>query len=270
MAFHSSVWFWFGSSPFPIRFDQYHSSVETQPDPIFADPRLARIYDDVDGERDDLDHYVGIVEEFDAQRVIDVGCGTGELACRLARLGINVIGVDPAQASLDVARTKPGADLVTWIHGDTSSLPGAAPADLALMTGNVAQVFTTDAAWRETLLGVAAVLTTDGRLVFETRDPSQRAWESWDTGGATTVVSTEHGDVATSTTLLDVSGPLVTFRHEYCFAGTDDVITSESTLRFRTLDEIEHSLATCGFAMDEVRDAPDRPNREFVVLARCI
>jgi hypothetical protein len=38
-------------------------------------------------------------------------------------------------------------------------------------------------------------------------------------------------------------------------------------LRFRTLGEIERSLQTAGFTVDEVRDAPDRPGREFVVLA---
>ena len=32
------------------------------PDPIFADPRLAAIYDDLDGVRDDLDFYVALAE----------------------------------------------------------------------------------------------------------------------------------------------------------------------------------------------------------------
>jgi 2-polyprenyl-3-methyl-5-hydroxy-6-metoxy-1,4-benzoquinol methylase len=74
------------------------------PDNHFADPRLAAIYDDLDDDRSDLDHYVQLVFENGARTVLDVGCGTGSLACRLAELGLNVTGVDPAEASLDVAR----------------------------------------------------------------------------------------------------------------------------------------------------------------------
>jgi len=55
------------------------------PDAIFADRRLAAIYDQLDADRRDLDAYVAIVHEFEAQTVLDVGCGTGNLACMLAR-----------------------------------------------------------------------------------------------------------------------------------------------------------------------------------------
>ena len=52
----------------------------------------------------------------DGERIVDVGCGTGTFACLLAGQGLEVVGVDPALASLDVARGKPGADAVRWIH----------------------------------------------------------------------------------------------------------------------------------------------------------
>jgi len=45
------------------------------------------------------------------------------------------------------------------------------------------------------------------------------------------------------------------------------VVTSDSTLRFRTSDEVESSLAACGYRVLDVRDAPDRPGREFVYMA---
>ena len=76
------------------------------PDQIFADPRLAAIYDDIDGDRADLDHYEAIVDKLGARSVLDIGCGTGVLACRLARRGVTMIGLDPAHASLAVARAK--------------------------------------------------------------------------------------------------------------------------------------------------------------------
>ena len=51
-----------------------------------------------------------MVDELAARSVLDVGCGTGTFACLLAQRGIDVIGVDPAGASLDIARRKPYAD----------------------------------------------------------------------------------------------------------------------------------------------------------------
>jgi SAM-dependent methyltransferase len=146
------------------------------PDRIFAEPRLARLYDAVDDDRSDLDAYLAMVGEFGARRVLDIGCGTGTLACLLAARGIEVIGADPAGASLDVARRKPGADRVRWLQAAAADLPAGLEADLATMTGNVAQVFVTDQDWAAALAAARGALRPGGRLVFETRDPARAAW----------------------------------------------------------------------------------------------
>jgi 2-polyprenyl-3-methyl-5-hydroxy-6-metoxy-1,4-benzoquinol methylase len=65
------------------------------PDTIFAHPRLSAVYDAFDGPRDDLAAYVSIAGELGADRVLDVGCGTGSLAVLLARTGRTVVAVDP-------------------------------------------------------------------------------------------------------------------------------------------------------------------------------
>ncbi|MEU7881788.1 class I SAM-dependent methyltransferase [Microbispora bryophytorum] len=72
------------------------------PDPIFAHPRLAAVYDAFDGDRADLDACLAIADELGADRVLDVGCGTGCLAILLADSGRTVMGVDPAEASLRI------------------------------------------------------------------------------------------------------------------------------------------------------------------------
>jgi ubiquinone/menaquinone biosynthesis C-methylase UbiE len=69
-------------------------------DVMFAEPRLADIYDAVEFDRSDLDAYVALVEEFNARSLLDLGCGTGTFACLLARRAKSVIGVDPAAASI--------------------------------------------------------------------------------------------------------------------------------------------------------------------------
>ncbi|HEX7131605.1 MAG TPA: methyltransferase domain-containing protein [Iamia sp.] len=241
-------------------------------DAIFAHPRLAAQYDRLEEDRADLDHYEALVDELGARSVLDVGCGTGTFAIRLARTGRDVVGVDPAAASLAVARAKPGAGRVRWIDGDATTLPadltGNGPIDVAVMTGNVAQVFVTDEAWAATLAGIHAALRPGGHLVFETRRPEVRAWESWDGLGGRT------DDLEWWYDLLEVAEPLVSFRWSFRFTSPDDeegeLLTSDSTLRFRTRPELEASLATAGFAVDEVRDAPDRPGLEMVFVARRI
>lgn len=116
----------------------------------FREPRLAAVYDALDPERSDLDQYEQIVhEQFGASSVLDIGCGTGVLALRLAARGLSVIGLDPAEAPVDVARGKPGAQTVSWHVGTTDTLPPM-QVDAATMTANVAQVFLGDEDFRET------------------------------------------------------------------------------------------------------------------------
>lgn len=237
------------------------------PDAIFADSRLASLYDAFDGPRDDLAGYLQIVDELGARDVLDLGCGTGSLALLLAERGCQVVAVDPAGASLDVARAKAGAELVTWIHGDAAEAPPTC-FDVAVMTGNVAQVFLTDDEWTSALAGARAALRDGGRLVFETRRPADRAWERWAAEPGPVVRNVPAvGPVEQRLEVTDIEAPLVSFRHTFSFAD-GLVLTSRSTLRFRELDEIERDLAVAGFALREVRDAADRPGREYVVIAQ--
>jgi SAM-dependent methyltransferase len=189
------------------------------------------------------------------------------LACWLGRLGVEVVGVDPAEASLEVAKGKEFADRVRWIHGDATTLPPL-EVDLAVMTGNVAQVFLTDEDWLATLRGVRDALRPGGRFVFETRDPARRAWEEW-TREHTHVVTELPGvgEVERWSDLVEVKLPFVSFRGTYVFASDGAVVTSDSTLRFRERSELEESLRTAGFAVDDVREAPDRPGKEFVFVS---
>lgn len=239
-----------------------------EPDSAFADPRQAVLYDVFDDDRSDLDVYVAIAAELGARHVVDIGCGTGSLAVRLAGEGLSVVGVDPATASLDVARTKPYADRVTWMNGDATALAAlSVDADMAVMTGNVAQVFVSDADWSDTLAAVHAALRPGGWFVFETRRPEARAWEDWDI--APTRVDLPDGRSAVVTrTVTGVDLPLVTFEGSTTIG--DEILTSSSTLRYRDRPEIEHNLFSHGFTVSDVRDAPDRPGKEYVFVARAL
>jgi SAM-dependent methyltransferase len=236
------------------------------PDAIFADPRLVRLYDPLDPDRSDLDLYLAMAEEFGARLVIDVGCGTGTFACLLANRGVDVIGVDPAEASLDVARKKPGAEQVRWIRGDSSAVTSLG-ADLVTMTGNVGQVFLDDDQFARVLRDLASAVRPGGRVVFEVRDPERRAWESWNRAATWRRTDVSGiGTVISWVDLVEVALPFVTFSWTYEFEESGRVLTSESTLRFRSREEIESAVAESGLMVEDVRDAPDRPGLEFVFI----
>ena len=146
---------------------------------------------------------------------------------------------------------------------------GVGAVDAVTMTANVAQVFLTDADWLATLAAAHAALRLGGRLIFESRDPARRAWEGWTeerTRSTTDILGV--GRVTDWVQVTEVDGELVTFESPNVFEADGTLITSRSTLRFRPRQAIEESLAACGFALDGVRDAPDRPGRELVFVAR--
>ncbi|WP_435129864.1 class I SAM-dependent methyltransferase [Actinacidiphila sp. bgisy144] len=237
-------------------------------DECYGHARLAALYDPLDPDRGDLAAYLALADEVGARSVLDIGCGTGVLALLLADRGLDVVGVDPALASVEVARAKPGADRVRWLHGDATALPPLR-VDLATMTGNAAQAVTDQDVWRATLRGAYDALRPGGHLVFETRDPDRRAWEGWTRANSHQVAEVPGAGVIESWhELTSVALPLVTFRATYVFAADGVTLTSDSTLRFRTRAEVEADLAAAGFEVAGVRDAPDRPGLEFVFLAR--
>ncbi|HTZ29012.1 MAG TPA: class I SAM-dependent methyltransferase [Streptosporangiaceae bacterium] len=238
------------------------------PDAIFAHPRLAQVYDAFDGPRDDLPAYTGIADELGAHRVLDAGCGTGTLAILLAGTGRSVIGADPAAASLDVAMSKDARSAVTWVHAGAAAIPPA-NADLAVMTGNVAQVFLTGEDWAQALRAIGAALRPLGYLVFETRRPERRAWEEWAAGSGPVIRDIPRiGRVEQRFEITAMNLPFVSFRYTYTFRDDGAVIASDSTLRFRGREELESSLAAQGYEVLEVRQARDRPGHEFVFITQ--
>lgn len=116
---------------------------------------------------------------------------------------------------------------------------------------------------------VFRALRPGGQLVFETRDPGPRAWREWNRAASYAVTEIDGvGAVETWVEVTAVDLPLVSFRHPWVFPSDGQVLTSDSTRCFRTRDEVESALVAQGSVVEDVRDAPDRPEREFVFVAR--
>jgi SAM-dependent methyltransferase len=236
-------------------------------DKLFSLPELARLYDPLDPDRRDLTAYVETLAELGARSVLDIGCGTGTFALMLAQRGVKVIGIDPAEASIEVARSKPDAERVHWVQADATSPPPCA-VDAVTMTGNVAQVFLDDEEWSRVLRSARRSLRPGGHLIFETRDPDARAWDGWTREGTTrTAHAPGVGDVLCWEDVTDVDWPRVSFQTTFSFPDAS-LITSTSTLRFRSRDEVLADLMDAEFEPAQVRGAPDRPDLEFVFVAR--
>jgi SAM-dependent methyltransferase len=239
----------------------------------FTDPRLVAIYDTVNAYDADAQprFYRQLAAELGARSIVDLGCGTGLITRDLARLGYQVTGVDPAPGMLDVARHRPDGDRVHWIDGDADRL-GTPGADLAVMTGHVAQFLLTDEDWDAALLALYAALRPGGHLAFESRNPAAREWEDWTRAARRSVSDPVVGRVDTWTDVQDVRDAIVSCTNHYAFASTGEELVSPIRLRFRTGEELARSLTDAGFVVEHTygdwdRRPAGRTTRELIFVA---
>jgi 2-polyprenyl-3-methyl-5-hydroxy-6-metoxy-1,4-benzoquinol methylase len=142
----------------------------------FRHPRLVEIYDAQFAWCREDEFFLEFVNETPPARAADVGCGTGRLTLALAAAGHQVTGVDPARASLDAARAKPGAEHVRWTEGTSGALSDAAY-DVAMMTAHVAQFLVDDGDRHGTLRDLHRALVPAGGSPSIPRHPLARIWE---------------------------------------------------------------------------------------------
>ena len=191
---------------------------------------------------------------------------------RFVGAGYAVIGLDPSAPMLEVARRRPEARGARWIHGPVTTLD-VRDGDLVFMAGHVAQFFLTDESWHEALTTIHAALRSDGRLAFETRNPVARAWETCTPDRTRrTMRDPVLGEIETWTEVVDVRGDVVvTTQQHYRFAG--ERLAAQTTLRFRTADEVSRSLLNAGFVIEHRYGGWDRRpftahDDEIVVVVR--
>lgn len=240
-------------------------------DAAFARHDMAILYDSFNTHGADGDFYLSLAQG--PCRILDLGCGTGSVALRLARLGHTVTGLDPAPGMLDVARQKDRAGTVRWIAGDARDFDLGETFDLIIMTGHVFQVFLDDAETLAVLSSARSHLAEGGRLVFESRNPPARAWESWTeelTREQTDVPGI--GPVEVYYQVREAWGDFVRFDAVFTLLESGERRISESTLRFPGRDTIARLLADAGFSsvkwLGDWDGTPFHPHSpEIIVIA---
>lgn len=130
------------------------------------------------------------------QRVLDLACGTGDLALAAAARGAEVIGLDLAPRMIHLARAKAGAGQVRFLAGDMTALP-LTPASVDVVTTGygLRNVPDLDRAIAE----IARVLRPGGRfLSLDFERPAHAAWRrayfTYLTVVGATVGTLLHGD----------------------------------------------------------------------------
>lgn len=240
----------------------------------FTHPGIVAAYDLMNGYDPGTqpDFYRNLARDIGQRvRIIDLGCGTGLVSAVLADDGHEVFGVEPSSAMLEAARSKDTEDRVTWALGGHESIESW-NADLAIMSGHVAQFFVDDEEWVLALASLRRGLRDGGVLSFESRNPDAREWARWGRHRQRVEVP-GYGLLEQWTEVRDMSNGVLSYEMHYRFVDAGEELVASDRLRFRTLDELTESLVGAGFTVDEVYGdwdrgpvASDRP--ELVVVAR--
>jgi SAM-dependent methyltransferase len=249
--------------------DQHEQAGEAPTFSEFSDPRLVAIYDTVNPIAEYETFYVDLAEKLSASTIIDIGCGTGLLTCELAKRDHRLIGVEPSSAMLALAGRRACAEGVELIEGDALSL-GEVGADLAIMTGHVAQIIWDDEVWYATLAAIHEALGPGGHVAFESRNPLARAWTPH--ASRRRVDDALAGPIEVWFQDPEVAGDLVRYDIHYLFVRSGEELVSHAELKFRTRAELSRSLSDAGFSVESVfGDWDGRPadaaSRELIFIA---
>lgn len=237
----------------------------------FTDPRLVSLYDIANPAGPDTEFFLSLPGA-DDRTVLDVGCGTGMLAVEYSRAGLQVVGVDPAQEMLRVARNRPGGDPVSWRQSNAADFDVPQRFDLAVMTSHVFQFFLDDDTSISSLRNIRRHLNDGGRLAFESRNPLDRAWERWTRD--LTLRTVTHPQLGSVTIWIESQGlqnDVVRSTLHYEAPGMS--ATADNQMRFPSRDVIANQLDAADFMIENLYGNWDRSSLteaspEFIIVAR--
>lgn len=242
------------------------------PDAVYTDARLAAVYEIFNPPAADTDFFVDLAGRTPC-RVLDMGCGTGQQARAFAERGHQVTGADPAAAMLEIARSRPGGELVTWVLSDAAGLDLDDRFDLITMAGHVFQIFREEEDIRVVLTSLRRHLAPGGRLAFDTRNPDPVRWGDWTrTHSLSPAEVPGIGRVEMRFVLRSAADGEATFETHFTFPD-GETLARPSTLRFLSREAVLDHLTDAGFADIELFGHWDRrpfgpAEPEILVVAR--
>jgi ubiquinone/menaquinone biosynthesis C-methylase UbiE len=108
-----------------------------------------------------------------ATRILDIGCGTGELAVRLAKVGFVVAGVDLSENMLAIAQAKAEAQQATveFFQQNMTELRGFSGFDCATIFCDSLNYLLEEREVQQTFFGIYELLGKGGLLLFDVHSP---------------------------------------------------------------------------------------------------
>lgn len=102
-------------------------------------------------------------------KIIDLGCGTGEITSRLAGIGYHMTGVDYSADMLTYAEHKASENnhSIQWLHQDLITLEGLRGYDAAISYCDVINYITSPDDLLKTFKNVADTLRDGGLFIFD-------------------------------------------------------------------------------------------------------
>lgn len=206
-------------------------------------------WESVEDADEQVDRLVEALHLEPGARVLDVPCGTGRVASRLAARGYDVIGVDITERFLEVGRAR--GDGVRYERVDMRELPFEGEFDAAICFWGSFGYFD-EAGDLAQARSAARALKPGGRYLI-------------DTPGAETILSrfTERDwfEVEGSVVLQERSYSLGEGREEteWTFLREGRRESHRSSMRIYTLHELTELLREAGFAGFEARDDELQP-----------
>jgi SAM-dependent methyltransferase len=221
-----------------------------QQDRLYDDPDLVQFYDLENEGGVDFDACLSFA--MDARSVLDLGCGTGQLAAALGK-DRRVTGVDPAAAMLDIARQRPGGKGVDWVQADARTVRLGRTFDLVLLTGHAFQVFLTPQDQAAVLRTIACHLAPGGRFIFDTRNPAAEEWREWTPEGSRHWL--EHPRLgrieAWNDFERDPATGIVTYGSHYRTAGSGRTLSASSMIAFPSRGSVAKGIEEAGLVVDK-------------------
>jgi SAM-dependent methyltransferase len=218
-------------------------------DRLYSDPDLVQFYDIENEAGMDYDYCVGFAR--DVGSVLDLGCGTGQLAVALADRR-SVTGVDPAPAMLDIARHRPGGQRIDWVEADARTVRLGRRFDLVLLTGHAFQVFLTREDREAVLATIAAHLAPGGRFIFDTRNPATEEWLEWTPERSQRELS--HPGLGTvrawNDFRRDPATGVVIYSTHYEIPDSGRVLSAESKIAFPAKESLARMLDETGLVVE--------------------
>ncbi|MGN6473912.1 MAG: class I SAM-dependent methyltransferase [Mycobacteriales bacterium] len=189
------------------------------------------------------------------ERALDLGCGTGNVAIRLARAGAKVVAVDPSARLVGVARERAAADRlgIDVRQGEAAAIP-LDDESAELVVSVFAVIFAPDAS--AAVAEMKRVLAPGGRIILTAWVPGVGVGKAYAALGPAVIAATgatpppppfAWHDLATLSSLAAQFGLTTTMEEQPI------VFTADSPEAYVELDATTHPMWLDGFA--QLREA---------------